>query len=173
MEPSASLLGCSSSSSSSAFYSKIECSLSSLSSPSVRRKCGFLSLRGQKPGRALSSLRSSILAVEEQTGNSRNPVNPEKGNLPKIDKSGRFCSPRAARELALMIAYAACLEGSDPVGLYEKRMNMRREQGYEFDKASLLKYNHMSFGGPPVTTDTAEEADELMQNDEKESAIGK
>lgn len=31
----------------------------------------------------------------------------------------------------------------------------------------------MSFGGPPVTTDTVEEADELMQNDEKESAIGK
>lgn len=105
-----------------------------------------------------------------------------------------------------MIAYAACLEGSDPVLLFEKRMNMRRgniseksawwitlnrtiymisgvslsgnyctrsEPGYEFDKASLLEYNHMSFGGPPVTTDTVEEADELMQNDEKESAIGK
>lgn len=30
----------------------------------------------------------------------------------------------------------------------------------------------MSFGGPPVTTDTIEEADELMQIDEKASAIG-
>lgn len=30
----------------------------------------------------------------------------------------------------------------------------------------------MSFGGPPITTDTAEEADELLQDDEKESAIG-
>lgn len=30
----------------------------------------------------------------------------------------------------------------------------------------------MSFGGPPVITDTTEEADELMQIDEKESVIG-
>lgn len=30
----------------------------------------------------------------------------------------------------------------------------------------------MSFGGPPVTTGSAEEADELMRNDEEESAIG-
>jgi hypothetical protein len=30
----------------------------------------------------------------------------------------------------------------------------------------------MSFGGPPVTTETIEEADELQLSDEKESAIG-
>lgn len=30
----------------------------------------------------------------------------------------------------------------------------------------------MSFGGPPVTTETVEEADELLHNDEKESVIG-
>jgi len=30
----------------------------------------------------------------------------------------------------------------------------------------------MSFGGPPVTTETVEEADELQLSDEKESAIG-
>ncbi|KAJ4724005.1 N utilization substance B [Melia azedarach] len=91
--------------------------------------------------------------------------------MPKIDKSGRFCSPRAARELALLIVYAACLEGSDPIRLFERRVNSRREPGYEFNKASLLEYNHMSFGGPPVTTGSAEEADELMRNDEEESAI--
>ncbi|KAK4762669.1 hypothetical protein SAY86_008437 [Trapa natans] len=173
MEASASLLGCCSSSST--FYSKIECLLSSLSSSSVQRNRGFLTLRCQKPRRALSSVRSSIrnsiVILEEETENSRNPVASDKDMLPKIDKSGRFCSPRAARELALMVAYAACLEGSDPVRLYEKRMNMRREPGYEFDEASLLEYNHMSFGGPPVTTNSAEEADELMQEDEKESAI--
>ncbi|PIA59884.1 hypothetical protein AQUCO_00400627v1 [Aquilegia coerulea] len=48
--------------------------------------------------------------------------------FPKIDKSGRFCSPRAARELALSIAYAACLEGSDPVRLFDKRVNAKRGQ---------------------------------------------
>lgn len=46
------------------------------------------------------------------------------------------------------------------------------EPGYEFDSASLLEYNHMSFGGPPVTVDTVEEADKLLHSDEKESALG-
>lgn len=104
------------------------------------------------------------------------------------------------------IVYASCLEGSDPIRLFEKRINVRRgnyplvivlmfvyealkhsiclcsellitpflfpEPGYEFDRASLLEYNPMSFGGPPVTVETVEEADELLHNDEKESAIG-
>ncbi|XP_027072156.1 uncharacterized protein [Coffea arabica] len=91
--------------------------------------------------------------------------------LPKIDKSGRFCSPRAARELALLILYASCLEGSDPVRLFEKRINARREPGYDFDKESLVEYNHMSFAGPPVTANTLEEADELLLHDQKESEI--
>ncbi|KAH0729933.1 hypothetical protein KY289_001121 [Solanum tuberosum] len=90
---------------------------------------------------------------------------------PKIDKSGRFCSPRAARELALMTIYAACLEGSDPVRFFEKRLNIRREPGYIFDKEWLMKYNHMSFGGPPVKTETVEEADELLKADENDSEI--
>lgn len=91
--------------------------------------------------------------------------------LPKIDKSGRFCSPRAARELALSIIYAACLEGSDPVRLFEKRLNFPREPGYEFDRTLLNVYSHMSFAGPPVNTNTVEEAGELRRDDEKESAI--
>lgn len=45
--------------------------------------------------------------------------------------------------------------------------------GYGFDSTLLTKYNHMSFGGPPVTVETAEEAEDLMRIDEKESAIGK
>ncbi|KZV38758.1 Antitermination NusB domain-containing protein isoform 1 [Dorcoceras hygrometricum] len=93
----------------------------------------------------------------------------ETSALPKIDKSGRFCSPRSARELALMILYASCLDGSDPVRHFEKRLNTRRESGYEFDKASLVAYDHMSFGGPPVTVQTSEEAEELLRNDQKES----
>ncbi|KAL5766977.1 hypothetical protein ACOSP7_017594 [Xanthoceras sorbifolium] len=117
----------------------------------------------------------SSLAVQEALEKSRDSVTvattSAKEMMPKIDKSGRFCSPRAARELALLIVYASCLEGSDPIRLFEKRVNSRREPGYEFDKASLLDYNHMSFGGPPVTTETVEEADELLRNDEKESAI--
>ncbi|KAG9151852.1 hypothetical protein Leryth_002116 [Lithospermum erythrorhizon] len=91
--------------------------------------------------------------------------------MPKIDKSGRFCSPRAARELALSILYASCIEGSDPVRLFERRLNARREPGFEFNKASLTEYNNMSFGGPPVTVETTEEADVLQEQDDKESLI--
>lgn len=46
------------------------------------------------------------------------------------------------------------------------------EAGYEFDKAALMEYNHMSFGGPPVSAHTVEEADKLMQSDIKVSELG-
>ncbi|KAG9452070.1 hypothetical protein H6P81_004974 [Aristolochia fimbriata] len=89
----------------------------------------------------------------------------------KLDKSGRFCSPRAAREHALLILYAACLDGAaDPVRLFDKRVNAKRVPGYTFDKASLLEYNHMKFSGAPVSVDTEEEEAELTLIDEQESA---
>ncbi|KAL3571385.1 hypothetical protein D5086_025289 [Populus alba] len=113
--------------------------------------------RSRKKNLMASSLRTSAFVVDKALDDS-SPTN-YKEMMPKIDKSGR------------LIIYAACLEGSDPIRLFEKRMNARREPGYEFDKASLLEYNHMSFGGPPVTTETVEEADELQLSDEKESAI--
>ncbi|KAK6163784.1 hypothetical protein DH2020_000648 [Rehmannia glutinosa] len=129
----------------------------------------------QWPRVLFSCPRSSPLTisqvVENPTLDSLNGISNSKDMLPKIDKSGRFCSPRAARELALLILYAACLDGSDPVRLFEKRLNARKETGYEFDKEALMEYDHMSFGGPPVTTETAEEADEISRNDQKESDI--
>ncbi|XP_057955572.1 uncharacterized protein LOC131149277 isoform X2 [Malania oleifera] len=125
-----------------------------------------------------SSPRSSSLAHEEAAldstaDSSLAPSSPSRPRLTlsKIDKTGRFCSPRAARELALITTYAACLEGTDPVRLFERRLNARREPGYEFNKMSLLDYNHMSFGGPPITVDTTEEADKLLHDCDKESAI--
>ncbi|XP_010908008.1 uncharacterized protein [Elaeis guineensis] len=106
-------------------------------------------------------------ALEQVADTSDSP----RGASHKIDKSGRFCSPRAARELALLIAYAACLEGTDPVRLLDKRVNAKREPGYVFDKAALLQYDHMSFGGAPVEAGTEEEAEELMVKNERDSAI--
>uniref|UniRef100_A0A804M1Q2 Uncharacterized protein n=1 Tax=Zea mays TaxID=4577 RepID=A0A804M1Q2_MAIZE len=88
----------------------------------------------------------------------------------KVDRSGRFCSPRAARELALMISYAACLEGTDVVRLFDRRISARREPGFVFDKACLLSYNHMSFGGGPLEVGTEEEAEKLTSQNEKDSA---
>lgn len=49
----------------------------------------------------------------------------------------------------------------------------RSEPGYQFDKELLVEYNHMSFGGPPITTDTVEQANELLSNYQKESEMGK
>ncbi|KAI5649372.1 hypothetical protein M9H77_35377 [Catharanthus roseus] len=121
-----------------------------------------------------SLLRPSALVIEDEVVNdsagSISPSSP-KEMLPRIDKSGRFCSPRAARELALLILYASCIEGSDPVRLFEKRINAKREPGYQFDKELLVEYNHMSFGGPPITTDTVEQANELLSNYQKESEM--
>ncbi|KAL4385643.1 hypothetical protein GQ457_15G029220 [Hibiscus cannabinus] len=123
-------------------------------------------LRHRASLKTRTSLPSMALQVRDQQS-----FHKSKEMLPKIDKSGRFCSPRAARELALLIVYAACLQGSDPIRLFEKRINAAREPGYEFDKDSLLRYNHMSFGGPPVATQSVEEADELLRCDEQDSAI--
>lgn len=118
-----------------------------------------------------SNLRTSNFVVEEAASADSASPSSARDMLPKVDKSGRFCSPRSARELALSIVYAACLEGSDPVRLFEKRVNAIREPGYEFDKNLLLEYNHMSFGGPPVTVETNKNADELLRIDEQESLI--
>ncbi|XP_052199864.1 uncharacterized protein LOC127806537 [Diospyros lotus] len=143
------------------------------------KKCPFLAFFPQTRAfrRHNSILRASTSAIvvgeEVSSGSafssSSSSSSPEL--MPKIDKSGRFCSPRAARELALSILYAACLEGSDPLRLFEKRMNVRREPGFLFDKTLLTKYNQMSFAGPPVTVDTVEEADELIRKDNEESEI--
>ncbi|GAB2228349.1 hypothetical protein Droror1_Dr00010184 [Drosera rotundifolia] len=92
-------------------------------------------------------------------------------SLPGKDENGRFNSPRAARELALAVIYASCLEGCDPVRLFDRRLNAPRERGYNFDKASLLRYNHMSFSEPPTRTETLEEADKLLRDQEAETVI--
>ncbi|KAL5720589.1 hypothetical protein ACHQM5_013246 [Ranunculus cassubicifolius] len=116
---------------------------------------------------ARTSLLSPVLSVSETLEKSADNTS----SLPKIDKSGRFCSPRAARELAVSIAYAACLEGSDPVRMFEKRINAKREPGYEFNKSKLMEYNHMNFAGDAVSTQTEEEAEEMLMIVEKESMI--
>ena len=46
------------------------------------------------------------------------------------------------------------------------------EPGYVFDKACLLSYNHMSFGGGPLEVGTEEEAEKLTSQNEMDSANG-
>ncbi|WCJ28787.1 antitermination NusB domain-containing protein [Euphorbia peplus] len=163
-----SVLSCSNSSSSCPSSSSCAFIFQPLSSSSLVKSLSFSSKRQMSLAVSSIPFRTSIRTsafVVEKSPHTHQDI------MPKIDKSGRFCSPRAARELALLTIYAACLEGSDPIRLFERKMNVRRESGYEFDNTSLMNYNHMSFGGPPVTVETVEEADELFRSDEKESAV--
>ncbi|KAF3777588.1 N utilization substance B-like protein, partial [Nymphaea thermarum] len=53
-----------------------------------------------------------------------------------------------------LILYASCLERSDPVRLFEKRVNAKRHPLYVFNRASLHDYHHMSVSGEPVVAET-------------------
>lgn len=141
-------------------------------SPSLRLAALPFPVPVAQPNSRYSRIRSRVLTLSLEVQDQRkHSFHKSKEMLPKIDKSGRFCSPRAGRELALLIVYATCLQGTDPIRLFEKRINATREPGYEFDKTLLLQYNHMSFGGPPVTMQSIEEADELLCCDEQDSAL--
>lgn len=87
----------------------------------------------------------------------------------RLDKNGRFRSPRAARELALVVLYEACVEGSDPLRLFERRMNMKNATSARFDRTLLEYYDHMRFSGTPLYTETEEQARVLQMDDEKEA----
>ncbi|TVU45842.1 hypothetical protein EJB05_05345, partial [Eragrostis curvula] len=120
------------------------------------------------PPRAVASSRAPlVVSSPPPPPASSAPASPAHA---KVDRSGRFCSPRAARELALMISYAACLEGTDVVRLFDRRIRERREPGFVFDKACLLSYNHMSFGGGPLEVGTEDEAEKLTSQNEEDSA---
>ncbi|KAG8097706.1 hypothetical protein GUJ93_ZPchr0013g36669 [Zizania palustris] len=126
--------------------------------------------RGARPppgaARAVASSRATLVVSSPPPS----PAPSAAAAHSKVDRSGRFCSPRAARELALMISYAACLEGADVVRLFDRRIKARREPSFVFDKACVLNYNHMSFGGGPLEVGTEEEAEKLMSQNEKDSA---
>jgi hypothetical protein len=46
------------------------------------------------------------------------------------------------------------------------------EPGFVFNKACLLNYNHMSFGGGPLEVGTEQEAEKLASQNDKDSANG-
>ncbi|KAF3340715.1 N utilization substance protein B [Carex littledalei] len=142
----------------------------------VRRKTPLKNapfLSSPSPSLITSPLRAVAEVLEQATATCHTHVAASRvGPHSNIDKSGRFCSPRAARELALMISYAACLEGTDPIQLFDMRVNAKRVPGFQFDKKLLLKYNHMIFGEAPIEVETEEEAQELIRQDERDSDFG-
>ncbi|KAJ8422801.1 hypothetical protein Cgig2_024569 [Carnegiea gigantea] len=109
------------------------------------------------------TLAAALVKTETNCSSTVTGKDDDTCTLPRIDKSGRFCSPRAARELALYC--------SDPVRLFDTRLNAPKELEYKFDRRSLLQYNHMSFGGSPVRAATVEEEEQLLSEFEAETAI--
>ncbi|KAF3340730.1 N utilization substance protein B [Carex littledalei] len=97
----------------------------------VRRKTPLKNapfLSSPSPSLITSPLRAVEEVLEQATATCHTHVAASRvGPHSNIDKSGRFCSPRAARELALMISYAACLEGTDPIQLFDMRVNAKRD----------------------------------------------
>ncbi|KAK6925753.1 hypothetical protein RJ641_007472 [Dillenia turbinata] len=133
------------------FYSYRKWTRPSLSLWSANGECRFFpphhKTRRQSPTTthgnshpfSLFSASSSLTAAAGEP--AVKPTQQDTNTMPKIDKSGRFCSPRAA------------------------------QLGYEFNKKSLREYNFMSFGGPPVTTTSTEEANLILQLHAKQSAL--
>ncbi|KAJ4809030.1 N utilization substance protein B [Rhynchospora pubera] len=89
----------------------------------------------------------------------------------RVDRSSRFSSPRSARELALLISYAACLQGTDPLLLFHRRLNAKRVPGFVFDKQLLLHYDHMSFASQPIHVATHQEEQHLIHQFDTDSAF--
>ncbi|CAM0148015.1 unnamed protein product [Urochloa decumbens] len=94
-----------------------------LAGPAPRRA---RALATPPPPRVVASSRAPIVVSSPPPPAASGPPATAPGHT-KIDRSGRFCSPRAARELALMVSYAACLEGADVVRLFDRRISARRE----------------------------------------------
>eukprot|EP01018_Ginkgo_biloba_P035325 Gb_23197 [translate_table: standard] len=110
----------------------------------------------------VSDMFKESISASSQTEQSSNIKNERR------DKMGRFRSPRAARELALLVLYAACVEGSDPLRLFERRLKMKNASCVKFDQTSLENYDHMRFSEGPLFTETEEQARVLeMEQDEE------
>lgn len=75
------------------------------------------------------------------------------GNLDaKLDKFGRLRTPRAARELALSVLYAAFVSGVHPLKVFEDRVK-QRVVANSFDKTQLEGYEHRPDVGENVVVE--------------------
>ncbi|KAH9299211.1 hypothetical protein KI387_030893, partial [Taxus chinensis] len=116
------------------------------------------------PLTAVAEIRKESARLSSRTDQASNPI------MTTRDKQGLFRSPRAARELALLLLYEACVEGSDPLKLLERRTNMRYAGSVQFDKTSLEYYDHMHFSGSPLIAETEEQARLLEVKQDEETS---
>ncbi|XP_057864824.2 uncharacterized protein LOC131072618 isoform X2 [Cryptomeria japonica] len=127
-------------------------------------RCASTLAQPGKNSHAVSEIPNEYGRLSSPTDQHWNPITATR------DKDGRFRSPRAARELALLILYEACVEGSGPLRLLERRMNMRNDWAVQFDKTSLEYYDHMHFSGSPIVVETKEQARVYEMKQEEETS---
>ncbi|KAG0553660.1 hypothetical protein KC19_12G028900 [Ceratodon purpureus] len=174
--------------------------IASLGSASLQEfRSSFLAVRLKKTdaclscpcsrGRAVSivcraSGSSSILAVssEEESrpgarqkktfSRTKKPYVPKPASVvvPKLDKFGRLRTPRAARELALSVLYAAFVSGVHPLKVFDERVR-QRVVAHSFDKTQLEGYEHRPDVGANVVVEDEATAAALEEALEAEASL--
>jgi hypothetical protein len=89
-------------------------------------------------------------------------------NLEKLDKCGRLRTPRAARELALSVLYAAFVSGVHPLRVFDDRTKQR---AVGFDKSLLQGYEHSPDVEENVIVENEAMASALEEAQESEASL--
>lgn len=88
----------------------------------------------------------------------------------KLDKFGRLRTPRAARELALSVLYAAFVSGVHPLKVFEDRVK-QRVVANSFDKTQLEGYEHRPDVGENVVVEDEATATALEEALDAEASL--
>ena len=128
-----------------------------------------------------ASRTSSVLAEDQSNVASRpkklfsrtkKPYTPKPATVavPKLDKFGRLRTPRAARELALSVLYAAFVSGVHPLKVFDERAKQRLVAN-SFDKSVLQGYEHQPDVGENLVVEDEATAAALEEALEAESVL--
>lgn len=90
--------------------------------------------------------------------------------VPKLDKFGRLRTPRAGRELALSVLYAAFVSGVHPLKVFDERVK-QRVMAHSFNKAQLEGYEHEPDVGENVVVEDEATAAALEEALEAEASL--
>lgn len=142
--------------------------------PSEAQPCCSCASRGGIVSEVAVSSRASSNSQQPKKAYSRTkrPFTPKPAGVPvpKLDKFGRLRTPRAARELALSVLYAAFVSGVHPLKVFDERLK-QRVAAHSFDKTQLEGYEHGADVGENVVVDDEATATALEQALEAEASL--
>lgn len=116
--------------------------------------------------------RASSKQPKKAFSRTKRPFTPKPASVvvPKFDKFGRLRTPRAARELALSILYAAFVSGVHPLKVFDERVK-QRAVAHSFDKTQLEGYEHRPDVGENVVVEDEATAMALEEALEAEASL--